>query len=63
MTATEEIVKPETCHMKLRKNPYRDFLHEYTCSECGETMCKHTFFGKSEPPRWCPNCGRKVVED
>ena len=31
---------------------------EYVCSECGETFND----GHGEFPRYCPNCGRKVVE-
>lgn len=51
-----------TCHMVLREDirghAYQD---TYECSECGEDVVRETCMGESEPPRFCPNCGRKVV--
>lgn len=53
-----------TCHMTLYAagNDYA----RYTCSECErETMVPCVVEGVSrdyEPPRYCVNCGREVVE-
>ena len=51
-----------TCHMVLREDirghAYQDI---YECSECGEEVVRETCMNESEPPNFCPNCG-KVVE-
>ena len=53
-----------TCHMVLREDirghAYQD---TYECSECGEEVVRETCMGESEPPNYCPNCGRKVVDE
>lgn len=33
------------------------------CGECGYIWEYMYGIGKCESPRYCPNCGRKVVED
>lgn len=56
-------VPERTCRMRLRddiRSPaYRD---TYSCDACGEEVERCTVMGESEPPNYCPNCGRKVVE-
>ena len=51
-----------TCHMVLREDirghAYQD---TYECSECGEYVVRETCMGESEPPNYCPNCGRRCV--
>ena len=50
------------CHMQLRDDirghAYQD---TYECSECGEQVTRETYMGESEPPNYCPNCGRRYV--
>lgn len=49
-----------TCTM-LRLTDYTcQYMHRYACSECGEFNEQPTVMGESEPPNYCPNCGRKV---
>lgn len=47
-----------TCHME---HEYTGTVkaYEYMCDVCGEFA--YTFLDE-EPPRYCPNCGRKVEE-
>lgn len=55
-------VSAGTCHMKLLENMHtRAYQDMYECDECGEQVLRETYMGKSEPPKFCPNCGRKVV--
>lgn len=49
-----------TCRMCKRKGYDREHLHHYECSECGEEVLRSSVMGESEPPRFCPECGRKV---
>lgn len=35
-----------------------DRIGEFVCSECGETFGD----GRDQVPRYCPNCGARVVE-
>lgn len=53
-----------TCRMILRDDirghAYQDI---YECSVCGEQVIRETYMGESEPPRYCPNCGREVVSE
>ena len=53
---------PGTCHMVLREDicghAYQD---TYECSVCGEYVVRETYMGESEPPNYCPNCGRRCV--
>ena len=39
----------------------------FTCSECGHTTSEpHHMFNRNDPnvmPNFCPNCGRKVVDE
>jgi DNA-directed RNA polymerase subunit RPC12/RpoP len=52
-----------TCRMRLTElrsgSAYQDI---YECSECGEQVVRHTIMGESTPPKYCPECGRRVVE-
>lgn len=53
-----------TCRMELAdmedlRGPA--FTDIYACSECGGEVMVSTVMGESEPPKWCPNCGRRVV--
>lgn len=61
--AVEATLGRETCQMTLRDDirghAYQD---TYECSECGEQVIQETCMGESEPPKFCPNCGREVVE-
>lgn len=61
--AVEATLRRGECHMTLRDDirghAYQD---TYECSECGEQVTRDTFMGESEPPKFCPNCGREVVE-
>ena len=61
--AIEETMGRDTCHMMLTElrsgSAYQDI---YECSECGEQVVRHTIMGESKPPKYCPECGRIVVE-
>lgn len=61
--AVEATLGRGTCHMTLRDDmrghAYQDV---YECSECGEQVIRETYMGESERPKFCPNCGREVVE-
>ena len=51
-----------TCHMKLLENIHTSAYQDvYECDECGEQVLRETYMGKSEPPKFCPACGRKVI--
>lgn len=60
--AVEATLGREVCQMTLRDDirghAYQD---TYECSECGEQVIQETCMGESEPPKFCPNCGRRVV--
>lgn len=60
--AVEATLGRGECRMQLRDDirghAYQD---TYECSECGEQVIRETYMGESEPPRYCPNCGREVV--
>lgn len=60
--AVEATLGRGECKMQLRddirSHAYQD---TYECSECGEQVLRETFMGESEPPKYCPNCGAKVV--
>lgn len=49
-----------TCHAVFEVDAMSEDerIGEYVCSECGETFGD----GRDQRPRYCPNCGRKVVE-
>ena len=52
-----------TCHMKLLENMHTSAYQDvYECDECGEQVLRETYMGESEPPKFCPECGRKVTE-
>lgn len=61
--AVEATLGRGTCHMTLRDDmrghAYQDV---YECSECGEQVVRETYMGESEQPKFCPSCGREVVE-
>ena len=50
---------PGTCHAVFEVDAMseNERIGEFVCSECGETFGD----GHGEFPRYCPNCGRKVV--
>lgn len=50
-----------TCHAVFEVDAMSEDerVGEYVCSECGETFND----GHGEFPRYCPNCGREVVND
>lgn len=53
-----------TCHMALREDLRgHAFQDTYECDRCGEQVIRETYMGESEPPRFCPNCGRKAVSE
>lgn len=52
-----------TCHMELTELRGPAYTDVYQCSECGEEVMVGTVMGESERPRWCPWCGRKVVDE
>ena len=52
-----------TCHMELTELRGPAYTAVYQCSECGEEVMVGTVMGESERPRWCPWCGRKVVDE
>lgn len=55
-------VSAGTCHMKLLENMHTSAYQDmYECDECGEQVLRETYMGKSEPPKFCPNCGRRCV--
>jgi len=61
--AVEATLGRETCHMTLRDDIYGHAYQDvYECSECGEQVIRETYMGKSEPPKFCPNCGREVAQ-
>lgn len=49
-----------TCHAVFEVDAMSEDerVGEYVCSECGETFGD----GRDQLPRYCANCGRKVVE-
>ena len=56
--------KPQTCHMVRRDDIYtRQYQDLYECDRCGEQIIRETCMDKSEPPRFCPGCGARKVED
>lgn len=50
-----------TCEMKADGAHCMNGVEFYECCSCGEYTCIPTVMGKSEPPNYCPNCGRKIV--
>ena len=52
-----------TCHMVLTELCGPAYTDVYQCSECGEEVMVGTVMGESERPKWCPWCGRKVVDE
>lgn len=58
--AVEATLGRGTCRMCKRKGYDREHLHHYECSECGEEVLRSSVMGESEPPRFCPECGRRV---
>jgi DNA-directed RNA polymerase subunit RPC12/RpoP len=54
-----------TCHMRLT-NLYSGSPHYviYVCSECDAEAHRPIIneYGDSTPPKYCPECGRRVVE-
>ena len=60
--AVEATLGRGTCRMILRDDicghAYQDI---YECSVCGEMTIRETYMGESEPPKYCPDCGREAV--
>lgn len=49
-----------TCRMKLMENIHTSAYQDmYECDRCGEQVLRETYMGKSEPPKFCPECGRR----
>ena len=49
-----ELGAPETC----RDDGFQPYF--FTCSECGKTHLRNVAY--VDMPRYCPDCGRKVIE-
>ena len=51
---------PGTCHAVFEVDAMSEDerIGEFVCSECGETFGD----GRYQRPRYCPNCGKKVVD-
>lgn len=60
--AVEATLGRGTCRMVLAELRGPAYTDTYECSECGGEVMVSTVMGESEPPKWCPNCGRKVVK-
>ena len=59
--AVEATLGRGACEMRLRDDIHgHAYQDTYECSECGEQIVRETYMGKSEPPRFCPECGREV---
>ena len=59
--AVEATLGRGTCKMEATlTNPFETRIDEYHCSECGEYCSVEKVMGKTEPPKFCPECGRKV---
>lgn len=48
------------CEMRADGSHCMNGVEFYECRSCGEYACVPTETGKSEPPNFCPNCGRRV---
>ena len=61
--AVEATLERGECKMRLRDDirghAYQD---TYECDTCGWQVIIETCMDESEPPSYCPNCGRKVVD-
>ena len=61
--AVEATLGRGTCKMEATlTNPFETRIDEYHCSECGEYCSVEKVMGKTEPPKFCPECGRRVEE-
>lgn len=61
--AVEATLGRGTCRMVLAELRGPAYTDTYECSECGEEVMVGIVMGESEPPKWCPNCGRRVVSE
>lgn len=60
--AVEATVGRGTCKMEGTFHGQTE-VEEYFCTACNEyTDVEVPVFGSVKPPRYCPNCGRKVSE-
>lgn len=63
LTRLAELMGRGTCKMEATlTNPFETRIDEYHCSECGEYCSVEKVMGKTEPPKFCPECGRRVEE-
>ncbi len=60
--AVEATLGRGTCRMTLADLRGPAYTDVYECSECGHQTMVYTVMDESEPPRYCPNCGRRVEE-
>ena len=60
--AVEATLGRGTCRMTLADLRGPAYTDVYECSECGHQTMVYTVMDESEPPRYCPECGRKVEE-
>lgn len=52
-----------TCSMKLRDDLHgHAYQDTYECSECGGQITVDACIGESEPPNYCPSCGREIEQ-
>ena len=56
--AVEATVGRGTCHIETVSADARDWPDNQRCDACGGTICMVL----PEAPRYCPNCGRRIVE-
>ena len=60
--AVEATLGRGTCRMTLVELRGPAYTDTYECDGCGHQTMVNTVMGESEPPRFCPECGRQVVE-
>lgn len=67
LTRIADLIEPEecTCHMEPTFiGPAMLFnMQEYECSECGKSTFSQVFGDDEDVPKYCSECGAKVVLD
>lgn len=58
--AVEATLGRGTCRMTLADLRGPAYTDVYECSECGHQTMVYTVMDESEPPNYCPSCGRRV---